>query len=207
MGKLFLSLSMSLDGFITGPDPRPGEPLGDGGERLHEWMAGIADFRERYSGRGDTINTGAEVRSELSDRTGAMVMGRAMLDVGEDPWGDDPPFGMPVFIVTHRPRKMVTKQRGTTYTFVTDGIEAALEQARAPAGDKDVVVGGGANLAQQYLKAGLLDEIQVHLVPVLLGDGVRLFDQPGTEPIELERTRVVEAPDGVTHLMFRVVKD
>ena len=206
MGKLFLSLSMSLDGFITGPDPRAGEPLGDGGERLHEWMAGMADFRERYSGLSDVVDADAEVRSELSDRTGAMVMGRTMLDVGEEPWGDEPPFGMPVFVVTHRARGTATKRGGTTYTFVTEGIEAALERARTAAGSKDVAVGGGANLAQQYLKAGLLDEIQVHLVPVLLGDGVRLFDHLDAERIELERTRIMEGSEGVTHLTFRVVK-
>ena len=201
MGKVYLSLSMSLDGFITGPNPRPGEPLGDGGERLHEWMAGMEDFRER----GDTINADAEVLRELSSHTGALLMGRAMLDVGEEPWGDNPPFGMPVFVLTHRPREMVTKQGGTTYTFVTEGIEAALEQAQAAAGGKDVGLAGGANLAQQYLKAGLLDEIQIHLVPVLLGDGVRLFDGIDTEDgVELEITRVIDSPQ-VTHLRYRVV--
>ena len=201
MGKVYLSLSMSLDGFITGPNPRPGEPLGDGGERLHEWMAGMEDFRER----GDTINADAEVLRELSSHTGALLMGRAMLDVGEEPWGDNPPFGMPVFVLTHRPREMVTKQGGTTYTFVTEGIEAALEQAQAAAGGKDVGLAGGANLAQQYLKAGLLDEIQIHLVPVLLGDGVRLFDGIDTEDgLELEITRVIDSPQ-VTHLRYRVV--
>ncbi|HKH36527.1 MAG TPA: dihydrofolate reductase family protein [Rubrobacter sp.] len=201
MGKVYLSLSMSLDGFITGPDPRPGEPMGDGGERLHEWMAGMTDFRER----GETGNPDADVLRELSSRTGALLLGRTMLDFGEEPWGDDPPFGMPVFVVTHRPREPVTKRGGTTYIFVTDGLEAALERAQAAAGGKDVGLGGGASLAQQCLSAGLLDEIQVHLVPVLLGAGTRLFDHLGDQPIELERTGVVESPAGVTHLRFRVV--
>jgi len=201
MVKVYVSLSMSLDGFITGPNPRPGEPMGDGGERLHEWMAGMADYRER----GDTSNADADVLHELSSRTGALLMGRTMFDAGEVPWGDDPPFGMPVFVLTHRPRETVTKQGGTTYTFVTDGLEAALEQAKAAAGGKDVGLGGGANLAQQCLRAGILDEIQIHLVPVLLGAGTRLFDHLGAEPIELERTRVVESPVSVTHLSFRVV--
>ena len=201
MVKIHVSLSMSLDGFITGPNPRPAEPMGDGGERLHEWMAGMADFRER----GDTSNADAEVLRELSSRTGALLMGRTMFDAGEVPWGDDPPFGMPVFVLTHRPRETVTKQGGTTYTFVTDGLEAALEQAKAAAGGKDVGLVGGANLAQQCLRAGILDEIQIHLVPVLLGACTRLFDHLGAEPIELERTRVVESPVSVTHLSFRVV--
>jgi dihydrofolate reductase len=132
-------------------------------------------------------------------------MGRRMFTVGEDPWGDDPPFGMPVFIVTHRPRERVTKEGGTTYTFVTDGIEAALQQAREAAGDKDVAVAGGADLAQQYLNAGLLDELQIHLVPLLLGGGVRLFERPAAERLALEVTRVIASP-AVTHLRYRVVK-
>jgi len=201
MVKVYLSLSMSLDGFITGPNPRPGERMGDGGERLHEWMAGMADFRER----GDTSNAEADVLRELSSRTGALLMGRTMFDAGEVPWGEDPPFGMPVFVLTHRPRETLTKQGGTTYTFVTDGLEAALEQAKAAAGGKDVGLAGGANLAQQCLRAGILEEIQIHLVPVLLGAGRRLFDHLRAEPIELERTRVVESPVSVTHLSFRVV--
>jgi dihydrofolate reductase len=201
MVKVYVSLSMSLDGFITGPNPRPGEPMGDGGERLHEWMAGMADFRER----GDTSNADAEVLRELSSRTGALLMGRTTFDAGELPWGDDPPFGMPVFVLTHRPRETVSKQGGTTYTFVTDGLEATLEQTKAAAGGKDVGLVGGANLAQQCLRAGILDEIQIHLVPVLIGAGTRLFDHLGAEPIELERTRVVESPVSVTHLSFRVV--
>jgi dihydrofolate reductase len=132
MVKVYVSLSMSLDGFITGPNPRPAEPMGDGGERLHEWMAGMADFRER----GDTSNADADVLRVLSSRTGALLMGRTMFDAGEVPWGDAPPFGMPVFVLTHRPRETVTKQGGTTYTFVTDGLEAALEQAKAAAGGR-----------------------------------------------------------------------
>jgi dihydrofolate reductase len=142
----------------------------------------------------------------LAAPTGALLMSRATLDVGEAPWGEDPPFGMPVFVVTHRPREPVTKQGGTTYTFVTDGLEATLEQAKAAAGGKDVGLDGGAILAQQCLKAGLLDEIQIHLVPLLLGAGTRLFEHLGAESIELERMRVVESPQGVTHLWFRVVK-
>ncbi len=119
--------------------------------------------------------------------------------------GDNPPFHMPVFVLTHRPKDTLTKEGGTTFTFVTGGIESALSRAKAAAGEKDVSLAGGANLIQQYLSAGLLDEIQIHLVPVLLGGGVRLFDHPGTGQIELERTRVIESP-GVTHLRFRVGK-
>jgi dihydrofolate reductase len=118
-------------------------------------------------------------------------------------WGDDPPFHVPVFVLTHHPRETVIKQGGTSFTFVTDGVEAALEQARAAAGDKDVALAGGASVVQQYLKAGLLDELQIHLVPVLLGGGVSLFDRLAIDPIELEATRVIES-SSVTHLRFRV---
>ncbi len=133
-------------------------------------------------------------------------MGRRMFDEGEVGWPDPPPFRAPVFVLTHHERKPWVRQGGTTFTFVTDGIESAIKQARAAAGDKDVRIAGGANTIQQFIKAGLLDELQIHLAPILLGDGVRLFDHPGTEQIELERTRVIDSPR-VTHLTFRVVKE
>jgi dihydrofolate reductase len=132
-------------------------------------------------------------------------MGRQMFNTGEGPWGDDPPYHMPVFVLTHEPREKVVKQGGTTFTFVTNGIESALKQAKQVADDKDVMVAGGANAVQQYIKAGMLDEIHIHLIPVLLGDGIRLFDHLGTRPIELESTRVIDSP-GITHLRFHVVK-
>jgi dihydrofolate reductase len=158
-----------------------------------------------------------EMVAEALRNTGATVMGRRMFSGGAGPWaddpnadawwGDEPPFHHPVFILTHHAREPVTKQGGTTFTFVADGIEAALEQAQAAAGDKDVAVGGGANVVQQYLRAGLLDELQIHVVPVLLGDGVRLFENHlGAGQVALECTRVIESPTGVTHLRYRVVK-
>jgi dihydrofolate reductase len=137
--------------------------------------------------------------------TGAILIGKRMFDVGFEPWGDPPPFGMPVFIVTHEAREPLPMQGGTTYTFVTDGIESALELARAAAADKDVGVWGGANIIREYLKAGLLDEMQLHLIPILLGDGIRLFDDLDPEGIELRRTSSIETP-GATHFRFEVVK-
>jgi dihydrofolate reductase len=172
------------------------------------------EFRRRHGLSGGETGGDNHVVDETLDRAGAVVMGRRMFSGGEGPWdadlnadgwwGDEPPFHVPVFILTHHPRETVTKQGGTTFTFVTDGIEAALEQARAAAGDKDVALGGGADVVQQYVKAGLLDELQIHLVPVLLGGGVRLFDRLGPDPIELQATRVIES-QSVTHLRFRVV--
>jgi dihydrofolate reductase len=209
MTRLVLDISMSLDGFVAGPNPSLEQPLGEGGERLHEWVFDLASWRERHGLSGGESNRDAEVLQESIDATGAVVMGRRMFSGGEgswedDPradgwWGDEPPFRVPVFVLTHHARETVTKQGGTSFTFVTDGIEAALEQARAVAGDKDVALGGGASVAQQYLKAGLLDELQIHLVPVLLGGGTRLFDRLG--PAELEVTRVIASPS-VTHIRF-----
>jgi len=191
------------DGFITGPNDGLDQPLGEGGERLHEWVYGLASWRERHGLEGGTTDSDAEVLEEAFATTGAMLMGRRMFDVGEGPWGDEPPFHVPVFVLTHEAREPLVKEGGTTFTFVTDGVESALEQARAAAGDQDISVAGGANIAQQYLAAGLLDELQIHLVPVLVGDGVRLFDNLGTDQIELESTRVIESA-GVTHLRFGV---
>ena len=205
MGKVTVDISMSLDGFIAGPNDSVENPLGDGGERIHEWVYDLASWRERHGIAGGRTDTDAEVLDEAFENTGAVVIGKRMLDVANG-WGDNPPFHMPAFVITHDAREKLVKEGGTTFTFVTDGIESALDQARAAAGDKDVSVAGGANIIQQYLSAGLLDEIQIHLVPVLLGEGIRLFDQLGAEQIELERTRVIESP-GVTHLRFRVVKD
>ncbi len=196
-------ISMSLDGFITGPDDGIEKGLGEGGERLHEWLYGLASWRERHGYEGGTTDRDAEVLEEAFATTGAILMGRRMFDIGEAPWGDDPPFHMPVFVLTHEPRDPVTKRGGTTFTFIADGLDSALEQARTAAGDQDVSVCGGANILQQCLSAGLLDEMQIHLVPILLGDGVRLFDHPSDQQLELETTRVIESP-AVTHLKFRV---
>ena len=202
MGKVTVDISMSLDGFIAGPNDRPGNGMGDGGERLHEWVYDLASWREPHGLSGGQHNRDSEILEEASKNVGAIVLGRRMFDNAEG-WGDEPPFHMPVFVLTHEAREKLVKEGGTTFTFVTDGIESALAQATAAAGDKDVAVGGGANTIQQYLRAGLLDEIQIHLVRVLLGDGIRLFEHLGTEPIELEGTRVIDSP-GVTHLRYRL---
>jgi dihydrofolate reductase len=153
MSKVISEISMSLDGFVTGPNVRVGNGMGDDGDRLHDW---------RFDAKTETDDA---IVDEIYASTGAVVIGKRMFDVGFEPWGDPPPFGMPVFIVTHDERERMPMQGGTTYTFVTGGIEAALELARAAAGDKNVGVWGGANITRQYLKAGLLDEMQIHLVP------------------------------------------
>jgi dihydrofolate reductase len=202
MGKLVLDISMSLDGFITGPNVDRSKPMGEGGERLHEWLFGLASWRRTHGLAGGEGGTDSDVLEGTLARAGAVLMGKRMFELGEEPWGDEPPFHMPVFVVTHEPRSPIVRKGGTTYNFVTDGLSSALRQAQEAAGDKDVSLAGGANVVQQFLKAGLLDEMQIHVVPVLLGGGTRLFDHV-SQQIELECTSVIESP-GVTHLRYRV---
>ena len=213
MAKLNLDISMSLDGFVAGPNATLEEPLGEGGELLHEWVVRLASWRELHGKSGGERNTDDELMHESYEKKGAVLMGRRMFSGGEGPWeddpkadgwwGDDPPFHVPVFVLTHHERETVPKEGGTSYTFVTDGIESALDQARAAAGDKDILVAGGADVAQQYLKAGFLDEIQLHVSPLLLGDGVRLFEGLGPDDAELELADVTESPV-VTHIRYTV---
>jgi dihydrofolate reductase len=193
MGRVFSEISMSLDGFVTGPNVRVGNGMGDGGDRLHDW---------RFDAKTETDDA---IVGEIYASNGAVIIGKRMFDVGYEPWGDPPPFGMPVFIVTHHGREPMPMQGGTTYNFVTGGIEAALEQARAAAGDKNVLVQGGANIIRQYLEAGLLDEMQIHIVPILFGDGIRLFEDLDAKGIELRKTSTIDTP-GATHFRFEVLR-
>ncbi len=205
MGKVRTGHSMSLDGCIAGPNDGPEAPMGDGGERLLAWYSG-GDTEYRLPGTEMVFRVSpqsAELLRETRTTTGALVTGRRTFDLTHG-WGGEHPLGVPVFVLTHTVPQEVWVYEGSPFTFVTDGLESALEQAKAVAGDKDVGV-IGASLVQQCIRAGLLDEIHFDLVPVLLGEGVRLFDHLGTEPIELESTRVIEGA-GVTHLTFRVVK-
>jgi dihydrofolate reductase len=211
MANLTFEISMSLDGFIAGPNQTLEEPLGEGGEGLHEWGFATRTWRESHGKSGGETGVDDDLLAESFGNAGATLMGRRMFSGGEGPWeddpnadawwGDEPPFHHPVFILTHHAREPVTKEGGTTFNFVTDGIESALEQARAAAGAKNVAIGGGANVAQQYLRAGLVDELLLHVVPVFLGGGVRLFE--GVQPGGLERTDVIESPTGVVHLRYR----
>jgi dihydrofolate reductase len=204
MGKVSMGLSMSLDGFIAGPNDGPEHPLGEGGERLFAWYS-TGDTEYRLPGTEMVFRVSpqsAELLREAHPRMGAFVTGRRTFDITNG-WGGNPPLGVPTFVVTHSvPQEWVYE--GSPFTFVTDGVESAVEKAKEVAGDKDVAV-GAASVVQQCIRSGHLDVIHVDLVPVLLGDGVRLFEHLGNMPIELERTNVVEGA-GVTHLTFRVVK-
>jgi dihydrofolate reductase len=212
VSKLRFRISMSLDGFVAGPSQSVDNPLGIGGMRLHEWVIPLTAWRAMHGLQGGEVNESTRVVEESLVNIGATVMGRNMF--GGHPgrwkakkpwngwWGVNPPFHHSVFVLTHHAREPLELEGGTTFTFVTDGIEAALEQARRAAGGKDVSLAGGANAAQQYLAAGLVDEMEINLAPTLLGSGERLFDGVGDDLHGLELVRTVVAPK-VTHLKFR----
>ncbi len=209
MLKLRFRISMSLDGFVAGPNQSVDNPLGVGGMRLHAWAFPLAAFREMHGLEGGEVNESTAVIEESFANIGATVMGRNMFGGHPGPWdaakpwngwwGANPPFHHPVFVLTHHAREPLKLEGGTTFTFVTDGIEAALERARRAAGGNDIALGGGANAARQYLAAGLVDEMEISLVPTLLGSGERLFDRVGDDLHGLELVRTVPAPK-VVHL-------
>jgi dihydrofolate reductase len=211
MSKVTCNISVSLDGFAAGPNQSVDNPLGEGGERLHEWALGSEAWRRQHGLEGGERSVDSEVVEEVTDGVGAYVMGRRMFGGGEGPWdeswrgwwGDEPPFHVPVFVLTHHARDPLSMEGATTFNFVTDGIESALAQARAAAGEQDVMIAGGASAVQQYLAADLLDELYLHIAPVLLGGGERLLDNVG-DP-SLEPVKVVASP-AATHVKYRVVR-
>jgi dihydrofolate reductase len=203
---------VSADGYVAGPNQSLEHPLGEGGEALHEWLVALRAWREPHGMEGGEVNASTPVVEESVSNVGAEIMGRGKFGGGPGPWDDDtwrgwwgeePPFHMPVFVLTNHARKPLTLS-DTTFTFVTDGIESALDQARTAAAGKDIFIGGGAIAINQYLAAGLVDYLELHIVPLVLGGGARLFDGVGPD-LELEQIRAVEAP-GVSHLKYRVVK-
>ena len=202
---------MSLDGFVAGPSQSVDNPLGIGGMRLHQWAFPLTVWRAMHGLQGGEVNESTPVVEESLANIGATVMGRNMFGGHPGPWnpgkpwngwwGSNPPFHHPVFVLTHHPREPLELAGGTTFTFVTYGIEAAIEQARRAAGETDVSLAGGANAARQYLAAGLVDEMELNLVPTLVGSGERLFEGIGDDLRGLELVRTVAAPK-VTHLKF-----
>jgi dihydrofolate reductase len=203
MGKVVLDMSISLDGIGAGPNPSEEDRMGVGGERLHAWFPFYDPEQESTAGVPAAGEADARMVRELFAATGAVVLGKRTFDLGLEPWGGTP-FPVPCFVLTHEARDDLVTNTGT-FAFVTDGIERAVRRAQAAAGDKDVLVMGGPTVARQAVRAGLVDEIRLHLVPVLFGAGTRLFDDLGTKHIELEPTEVVASP-AATHLRFRVVK-
>jgi len=214
MSKLRCHISISADGFVAGPDQSMEAPLGRGGERLHDWAISLAAWRASHGMPGGEVNASTSVMEESIANVGAGVMGRNMFgppdggDWGDGGWtgwwGDSPPFHDDVFVLTHHPREPLEMEGGTTFHFVTDGIERALERAKEAADGRDVRLHGGGQTVNAYLAAGLLDELELSIAPVLLGSGSRLFDGVGTD-VRLERIRVIEAP-GTTHVKYRVAR-
>ena len=213
MSKVRVHISTSLDGYVAGPNQSMESPLGEGGERLHDWVVPLKAWRKPAGMEGGEETASSPVVREEHANVGAEIMGRGKFGPpsrgpwGDDPWrgwwGEDPPFHKPVFVLTHHEREPLILS-DTTFTFVSDGIESALERAREAAGDKDVFIGGGAATINQFLAAGLVDEVELHVVPILLGGGARLFEGVGPD-LKLELLRVVEAP-GVTHLKYRLAR-
>jgi dihydrofolate reductase len=204
VSELRFQIAVSLDGFVAGPNQSEENPLGEGGEALHEWVLKLEAWRKSHGREGGETNASSAVFEEVQVGAGAVIMGRNMFGGGPGPWpqepswdgwwGDDPPFGAPVFVLTHHERQPLTLGE-TTFTFVTDGIESALEQARTAAGGGDVLIGGGAETIQQYLAAGLVDEMLLNVVPIMLGSGERVFDNIGATQLgDLEQAGVVEGP-------------
>ena len=212
MTKVRSNIAVSLDGYVAGPNQTEEQGLGEGGDQLHEWAFQLKVFNEIHGREGGEVNESDAVLRETFTNVGARVMGRNMFGGGPGPWdeddpwngwwGDEPPFGTPVYVLTHHEREPLEFENGTVFHFVTDGIESALEQARATAGEEDIHLPGGAETINEYLAAGEVDELLLHVVPVLLGDGARLFEGVGPD-VALEQLQAVEAP-GVTHVKYRV---
>ena len=204
-------ISISLDGFVAGPNQSLENPIGEGGLRLHDWVFTTAAWLRQQGLEGGTDNEDSMVVDEVVANVETYIMGRKMFGGGSGPWdqtwkgwwGDDPPYHTPVFVLTHHPREPLEMQGGTTFIFVTDGIESAMDQARAAAGDGVVSIAGGASTIQQFLAAGMLDELYVHIVPIILGRGERLFENVG-DPV-LEPVKVIASPT-VTHIKYRIVR-
>jgi dihydrofolate reductase len=211
MSNVTCQISMSVDGFVAGPNQSLDNPIGEGGLRLHEWAFATASWRKQQGQTGGARGVDSEVLEEVVQNVGAYIMGRKMFGGGEGPWdrtwkgwwGDDPPYHVPVFVLTHHAREPLRMQGGTTFTFVTAGIRSALEQARLAAGDKDIMIAGGAHTIQQFIAAGLLDELYLHIVPIVLGAGERLLENVG-DPT-LAPVKVIASP-AVTHVKYRIVR-
>ncbi len=212
MSKLRLIITMSVDGYVAGPDQSEENPLGIGGMELHQWFFPLKEFREMHGEEGGEVNASSAVAKERRANIGSTIMGRNMFGPVRGPWpdeswrgwwGEDPPYHHPVFVLTRYPREPLEMEGGTTFYFVTDGIESALAQAKDAAEGADVWLAGGASVTNQYLAARLVDEIDVSIAPLVLGAGARLFDEVDRGTVKLQQIRAVDAP-GVTHIKYEV---
>lgn len=205
MGNAAVDITMSLDGFIAGPEDSLEHPLGIGGDRLHQWVYSQQSWRTIHGEEGGETGQESDLIQESFSASGAVIMGKRMFELGIESWGDEPPFHMPVFVLTHTAAEPIRKSGGTTFSFVTDGIGRALKRAQEAAGEKDVSIAGGADTVQQYIQAGLIDQMQIHIAPVLIGEGRRLFDHLGRDHRELIPDRVISTPNA-THIRYRFAR-
>lgn len=206
MSKVFVSVGISLDGFLAGPNGGPRNPLGDGGVAIHQWAFRTRAFMEHLGIEGgDSRSHDNEIAQHTFDRAGAYIMGRRMFDEGENNWPEDAPFRAPVFVLTNNPRNPWERKGGTTFYFAKDDIEVALRKAQKAAGERDVRVSGGADVIRQYLNAGLVEELDIQIAPIFLGKGTRLFDQIDKTKVKLEIVEVVNSPL-ITHVQYNIVK-
>ena len=206
MSKVFVDVGISLDGYIAGPNIGPQNPIGDGGLAIHDWMFIQKSFREHLGMEGgDDNNKDNDLIEEVFNRIGANIMGSHMFEEGEASWPEDAPFHSPVYVLTHKKREPWKRKGGTTFYFTNEPIEKVLEKAKKDAGQKDVRISGGADTIQQYLNAGLVDEFGIHLAPLILGKGIKLFDKIDKEKFSLQVSDVIDS-SLVTHLFYEVVK-
>lgn len=206
MSNVFIDIGVSLDGYMAGPNAGPNNPLGDNGMAIHQWMFKQKSFLEHLGlPGGETDNPNDTLIAQIFDRAGASILGKRMFEEGEVNWPEEAPFRTPVFVLTHEVRQPWERPGGTTFYFVNDGIHSALERAKEAAGDRDVRISGGSDTISQYLHAGLVDELNLHIAPMLLGKGLRCFDHFDTSTFSLEVDTVTSAPD-VTHLRYRILR-
>jgi dihydrofolate reductase len=209
MNKVFFDVGISLDGFIAGENRGPKNPLGDGGLAIHQWMFKQRSFLERLKltgmGTGNTDNADNDIIEYTFNRIGANIMGKRMFEEGEANWPGEAPFGVPVFVISHSPREPWEREGGTVFYFVNEPVEAVLERAKRVAGTKDIRISGGADVIRQYLNAGLIDEMSVHIAPLMIGKGIKLFENVHHDQIALDITDVIHSPC-VTHVTYNVRK-
>jgi dihydrofolate reductase len=204
MAKVFFSVSISMDGFLAGPNGGPKNPLGDNGTEIHKWIYNQKSFREQLElGAGGETGKDNDILKEVINRSGTSIMGKRMFEEGESNWPENAPFHTPVYVLTKHPREPWVRKGGTTFYFINDGIESALDKARKAAGNRDIRISGGANVIQPYLNAGLVDDFTIHYAPVMLGTGIRLFNKIDTSKFTIEIVEAVNSPL-ITHLLYKL---
>lgn len=207
MGKVFFDVGITIDGYIAGPNRRPDNPLGDGGLSIHDWMFKQKSFREHVGMEGgEENNNDNDIIGRIFNRIGANIMGRHMFEEGEANWPEEAPFHTPVYVLTQQRREPWERKGGTIFYFTNESLDLILKKAKKDAGEKDVRISGGASVIQQYLNAGFIDEFSIHIAPILMGEGIRLFENLRKDNFSFEIDNAVQSPD-VTHIFYRVINN